>query len=105
MTEEYVDETTQQPTPQAEVTEHPKEKQFFIMKILSSFLDWLSSFKLTASQKLKFLLMLYIALCFPFLVVYMKTGISKYLLLNLFLCFCFYIPGSIQALYMVLQSE
>jgi len=104
MTEEYDNNTTEQPTTTSqETSENQKEKQiFFILKILPLFLDSLSS----GFQKSKFLLMLFIAVFFPFVAVFLKTGISKYLLLNIFLCFCcFYVPGSIQALYMVLQSE
>jgi len=43
--------------------------------------------------KTKFLVLLYLALCFPPIAVYMKSGLSRTLVFNLFLCCFLWIPG------------
>jgi len=51
----------------------------------------------------KFIVLLYLAIFLPFIGVYVKSGFSKALFINILLCVFGFIPGSIHALYIVLQ--
>jgi len=55
-------------------------------------------------SKMKFLILLYLALCLPPVAVYMKLGISRALVFNLFFCCFLWIPGSIHAFWTVISN-
>ncbi|MGI2171893.1 YqaE/Pmp3 family membrane protein [Shewanella sp. MF05960] len=51
------------------------------------------------------LLLVIIAILLPPLAVFLKKGLGKDLLINILLCFFFFIPGLIHALWVVLQED
>lgn len=51
------------------------------------------------------LLLVIIAILLPPLAVFLKNGLGKDLLINVLLCFFFFIPGLIHALWVVLQED
>jgi uncharacterized membrane protein YqaE (UPF0057 family) len=51
------------------------------------------------------LLLVIIAILLPPLAVFLKKGMGKDLLINVLLCFFFFIPGLIHAIWVVLQED
>ncbi|GGB71508.1 YqaE/Pmp3 family membrane protein [Shewanella inventionis] len=51
------------------------------------------------------LLLVIIAILLPPLAVFLKNGMGKDLLINILLCFFFFIPGLIHAVWVVLQED
>lgn len=49
------------------------------------------------------LLMIILAIFLPFIAVFLKKGIGKDLLINIILCIFFYLPGTIHALWVILN--
>ena len=48
-------------------------------------------------------LLIILAILLPFIAVYLKKGVKKEFWINIILCICFYLPGIIHALYIVLK--
>jgi uncharacterized membrane protein YqaE (UPF0057 family) len=55
------------------------------------------------AKKVNNLLLIILAILLPPLAVYLKDGIKSHFWINIVLCICFYIPGIIHALWLVLK--
>jgi len=115
MTEENLSENIHEPqnysesqfrhVPETDIS--PKERSLaakicYYLDVVALLMTGLKNF---ISQKLRLMFLLYFAICFPFVAVYMKRGLSKTFFLNLFLCFCFYFPGIIHSIYICTLSQ
>ena len=49
------------------------------------------------------LIMILLAIFLPPVAVFLKSGVGKYLIINILLCIAFYLPGSIHALWVIMK--
>ncbi len=47
------------------------------------------------------IVLIILAIILPFVAVFLKKGVGKDLLINIILCFLFYVPGIIHAVWLV----
>ena len=57
----------------------------------------------TMAKKKVGLLMIILAIFLPFVAVFLRKGVGKDLIINIILCIFFYLPGTIHALWVIMN--